>query len=86
MPIQTLESNDMPLPAEMPQPNKAGDVEADPETDDAATPDSADAKALKEERDAAAVPAPIITAPQGIDAAPGPNPPLPTRLAPVAIP
>jgi len=76
MPIQTLESNDMPLPAEMPVPDNADSENAISATDEA--------KALKKERDAAAVPASTINAPQDIKPVPEINSLLPADLAPPA--
>jgi len=57
MPLQKLESADMPLPVEMPEPAKTGSTLTDPTTGGAKSPDAGDAKILREEQDAATVPA-----------------------------
>lgn len=56
MPLQTLDSADIPLPAEMPVPNGKEPTLSKPSSDGEATPNINEAKILKEEQDAAAIP------------------------------
>ena len=76
MPLQTLDSEDMPLPVEMPTPAASTDAKT--------KPDAGEAKILKEEEDAAAIPAADANvAPSANADETGLNPPLvPESTAP----
>ncbi len=78
MPISGPEFDDKPVPAEMPVPNHAGTRDN--------TQGTQDAKALKEVRDAAAIPASTTPPlPEG-DPQPGLNSPAPPELTPATAP
>ena len=57
MPLQTLQSAEMPLPIEMPSPDATVPTLDDPSTDAGTTSNAGDAKILQEEEDTATVPA-----------------------------